>query len=184
MDILIALTACAVPGLIFAVLFYRADRYEREPIHFLVLVFLWGTVPSLMLSELLNPQIISLLAWVSRSTVTTLVALALEEILKALAIASIFFFARQEFDGMLDGLVYGGMVGLGFATAENSGDISNKTKQNLVNVFIPTTPNPTSGYLLFVKASDTKDIDISVEEGLKIIVSGGMIGPEKLNINE
>ncbi len=52
------------------------------------------------------------------------------------------------------------------------------------NIFVPTTPNPTSGYLLFVKASDTKNIDISVEEGLKIIVSGGMIGPEKLNINE
>ena len=52
------------------------------------------------------------------------------------------------------------------------------------NIFVPTTPNPTSGYLLFIKASDTKDIDISVEEGLKIIVSGGMIGPEKLNINE
>ena len=52
------------------------------------------------------------------------------------------------------------------------------------NIFVPTTPNPTSGYLLFVKVSDTKDIDISVEEGLKIIVSGGMIGPEKLNINE
>jgi RsiW-degrading membrane proteinase PrsW (M82 family) len=119
MDILIALTACSVPGLIFAVLFYRADRYEREPIHFLVLVFLWGTVPSLILSELLNPQIISLLAWISRSTVTTLVAPVLEESLKALAIASIFFFARQEFDGVLDGLVYGGMVGLGFATAEN-----------------------------------------------------------------
>ena len=52
------------------------------------------------------------------------------------------------------------------------------------NIFVPTTPNPTSGYLLFVKASDTKEINISVEEGLKIIVSGGMIGPEKLNINE
>ena len=52
------------------------------------------------------------------------------------------------------------------------------------NVFVPTTPNPTSGYLLFVKASDTQKLDISVEEGLTIIVSGGMIGPEKININE
>ena len=52
------------------------------------------------------------------------------------------------------------------------------------NVFVPTTPNPTSGYLLFVKVSDTKKLDISVEEGLKIIVSGGMIGPENFNINE
>ena len=52
------------------------------------------------------------------------------------------------------------------------------------NVFVPTTPNPTSGYLLFVKVSDTKKIDISVEEGLKIIVSGGMIAPKTFNINE
>jgi len=52
------------------------------------------------------------------------------------------------------------------------------------NIFVPTTPNPTSGFLLFVKASDTKKLDMSVEEGLTIIVSGGMIGPKKLNINE
>ena len=49
------------------------------------------------------------------------------------------------------------------------------------NVFVPTTPNPTSGYLLFVKASDTRSIDLTVEEGLKVIISGGMIGPEKIN---
>ena len=117
--IVASLLACAIPGALFALLFYRADRYEREPIHFLVLVFLWGTVPSVLLSELLNPQLINPLAWLSRDTVDTLVAPGVEELLKALAIAAIFVLARQEFDGVLDGMVYGAMVGLGFATAEN-----------------------------------------------------------------
>ena len=65
--------------------------------------------------------------------------------------------------------------------------VTGETKDNgelYYNVFVPTTPNPTSGYLLFVKSSDTKELDMSVEEGLKIIISGGMIGPEKFNINE
>ena len=47
------------------------------------------------------------------------------------------------------------------------------------NIFVPTTPNPTSGYLLFIKATDTKELDLTVEEGLKIIISGGMVAPEK-----
>jgi len=46
------------------------------------------------------------------------------------------------------------------------------------NIFVPTTPNPTSGYLLFINAKDTKELNLSVEEGLKIIISGGMVAPE------
>ena len=57
-------------------------------------------------------------------------------------------------------------------------------KELYYNVFVPTTPNPTSGYLLFIKASETKPIDLSVEDGLKVIISGGMIGPDNLNINK
>ena len=58
-----------------------------------------------------------------------------------------------------------------------------KSKEGIFyNVFVPTTPNPTSGYLLFVKSSDTRPIDLTVEEGLKIIISGGMIGPENIDI--
>jgi len=63
--------------------------------------------------------------------------------------------------------------------------VTGETKSNDIlfyNVFVPTTPNPTSGYLLFVKASDTKPINLTVEEGLKIIISGGMIGPENIDI--
>ena len=49
------------------------------------------------------------------------------------------------------------------------------------HLFVPTTPNPTSGYLLFVKQSDVIEINMTVEEGLKIIISGGMLAPDKID---
>ena len=54
-----------------------------------------------------------------------------------------------------------------------------KDEKLYYNIFVPTTPNPTSGFLLFVDADDTKELDLSVEEGLKIIISGGMVAPDK-----
>ncbi|MAZ68949.1 MAG: hypothetical protein CMG49_06270 [Candidatus Marinimicrobia bacterium] len=65
-----------------------------------------------------------------------------------------------------------------------TGETLDDKDEKYYNIFVPTTPNPTSGYLLFIKSTETKKLDVSVEEGLKIIVSGGMISPEKLNINE
>ena len=65
-----------------------------------------------------------------------------------------------------------------------TGESVDNKDEKYYNIFVPTTPNPTSGYLLFIKASDTKKLNLTVEEGLKIIVSGGMIAPDKLNINE
>ena len=60
--------------------------------------------------------------------------------------------------------------------------VTGETKKNdelYYNIFVPTTPNPTSGYLLFIKAKDTKKLDLTVEEGLTIIISGGMVAPDK-----
>ena len=54
-----------------------------------------------------------------------------------------------------------------------------KDKKLFYNIFVPTTPNPTSGFLLFIDANDTRKLDLTVEEGLKIIISGGMVAPEK-----
>ena len=50
------------------------------------------------------------------------------------------------------------------------------------NLFVPTTPNPTSGYLIFIKKTDAIQTDLSVDDGLSIIISGGMVSPETLNI--
>ena len=66
-----------------------------------------------------------------------------------------------------------GLWVVGFATKENSGEISKKTNEELVNIFIPTTPNPTSGFLLMVPKKDLIYLDMSFEEASRFIVSAG-----------
>ena len=66
-----------------------------------------------------------------------------------------------------------GLWVVGFATKDNSGEIAKKTNEVLVNVFIPTTPNPTSGFLLMVPKKDLIYLDMSFEEASRFIVSAG-----------
>ena len=62
---------------------------------------------------------------------------------------------------------------VGFATKENTGEISKKTNEELVNIFVPTTPNPTSGFLLMVPKKDLIYLDMNFEEASRFIVSAG-----------
>jgi len=71
-----------------------------------------------------------------------------------------------------------GSWAVGFATKDNSGEISDKTKRNLVNVFVPTTPNPTSGFLLMFPKEDVIYLDLTFEEASKFIVSAGTSNPD------
>ena len=71
-----------------------------------------------------------------------------------------------------------GSWAVGFATRENTGEISNKTQQKLINVFIPTTPNPTSGFLLMFPKEDVIYLDLTFEEASKFIVSAGTSNPD------
>ena len=71
-----------------------------------------------------------------------------------------------------------GSWAVGFATKENTSGIHEKTKQNLVNVFIPTTPNPTSGFLLMFPKEEVIYLDITFEQASKFIVSAGTSDPE------
>tara|TARA_B100002052_G_scaffold277775_1_gene283536 strand:- start:328 stop:951 length:624 start_codon:yes stop_codon:yes gene_type:complete len=66
-----------------------------------------------------------------------------------------------------------GSWAVGFATKDNKGEISEKTKSQLVNVFVPTTPNPTSGFLLMFPKNEIIYLDMSFEEASKFIVSAG-----------
>ena len=66
-----------------------------------------------------------------------------------------------------------GVWAVGFATKKNEGIISNKTKEELINVFLPTTPNPTSGFLLMVPKKDIIYLDVTFEQASKFIVSAG-----------
>ena len=71
-----------------------------------------------------------------------------------------------------------GSWAVGFATKENSGEISDKTKRKLINVFVPTTPNPTSGFLLMFPKEDVIYLDLTFEEASKFIVSAGTSNPD------
>ncbi len=66
-----------------------------------------------------------------------------------------------------------GVWAVGFATKENEGLIKNKLKEEVINVFVPTTPNPTSGFLLMVPKKDLIYLDITFEQASKFIVSAG-----------
>ncbi len=67
---------------------------------------------------------------------------------------------------------------VGFLTGTTHGEVQDITAAETANVFVPTTPNPTSGFLLFVPKSDLKYLDMTVEEGVKLVVSAGIITPE------
>ena len=66
-----------------------------------------------------------------------------------------------------------GLWAVGFATKENEGLIKNQVKEDIINVFVPTTPNPTSGFLLMVPKKDLIFLDVSFEQASKFIVSAG-----------
>ena len=70
-----------------------------------------------------------------------------------------------------------GTWAVGFATKENFGEMSNKTKKNLINVFVPTTPNPTSGFLLMFPKDEVIYLDLTFEEASKFIISAGTSNP-------
>lgn len=72
-----------------------------------------------------------------------------------------------------------GLYQVGFLTGEGVGEVQTKTSEEVINVFIPTTPNPTSGMLILVPESDVTYLEMTVEEGLKFIISGGTVVPAK-----
>lgn len=120
----VSLAAAIIPTIVYVLVLYWVDRYEREPLWLTSVAFLWGAVPAVVVSIIgeyaLGWQ------WVDApdSITTTIVegaiiAPVVEELAKAVALILIFIFMRHEFDGVLDGVVYGALVGFGFAMTEN-----------------------------------------------------------------
>ncbi|CAI8268570.1 MAG: Uncharacterised protein [Opitutia bacterium UBA7350] len=67
---------------------------------------------------------------------------------------------------------------LGFLTSKASGETQSVTGEEIVNIFVPTTPNPTSGFLLMLPEEDITRLDMSIAEGIKLIISGGAVVPK------
>jgi RsiW-degrading membrane proteinase PrsW (M82 family) len=128
MDIILGLTlsflATAIPALAYITIIWWLDRYEREPLWLLTVTFLWGAVPAIILAliaqlildypfELMGPGVVSSVGMYGITPPLT------EETVKALAVLGIFLFYRREFDNVLDGIVYGALVGFGFSVTED-----------------------------------------------------------------
>ena len=77
-----------------------------------------------------------------------------------------------------------GMLAIGFVTGEARGEVQKNTSDDVLNVFVPTMPNPTSGFLVFAPPEELTEIDMSIEDGVKYVVSGGIVTTERLKITE
>ncbi len=113
-------------SLLFATVLYWLDRYEKEPLLLLGGVFLWGAVVAAGSAFLINTVLGVSIAIFSGSPFTTdlatgsIVAPIVEETLKGLAVLAVFFVFHNEFDSILDGIIYAGVAALGFAATENT----------------------------------------------------------------
>ena len=70
-----------------------------------------------------------------------------------------------------------GSWAVGFITGQTEGEVQDLTSETVMNVFVPATPNPTTGFLLFIPERDVHHLDMSVEEGIKLVISGGIVTP-------
>jgi RsiW-degrading membrane proteinase PrsW (M82 family) len=121
--ILVSVLMAIVPLLVIVPTYLWLDRYEAEPVRYQVFAFLWGAVVAVVGAFLLNTFGLKLLVearWTNPlETGAVYLAPITEETLKGLGILAIYLFRRREFDGIIDGIVYAGLIGAGFAFSEN-----------------------------------------------------------------
>jgi RsiW-degrading membrane proteinase PrsW (M82 family) len=123
--LLIGLVSATVPVPLYLVLVLWIDRYEAEPGWMLVTAFFWGALVAVFFAFLLNTasdvavQLMTNSAKAGRTFGAVISAPIVEESAKALILFIFFFFKKDEFDGVIDGIVYAAMAGLGFAMTEN-----------------------------------------------------------------
>jgi RsiW-degrading membrane proteinase PrsW (M82 family) len=124
LGVLLSVLVGGITTALYAWLVWWLDHYEKEPWYLLALAFLWGAVPAVVISLLIEVVLdipISVLGQGLAYDVasSSLLAPVIEEIAKGLFVFGIVLFVRREMDSVLDGIVYGAMVGLGFAFTEN-----------------------------------------------------------------
>jgi RsiW-degrading membrane proteinase PrsW (M82 family) len=126
MPLLVSLFFGFVPMFFFAALVYWLDRYEKEPKILLGATFFWGVVIAAGGAFIINTAFgIGIYAFTGSEVAaefgtTSIIAPIVEEFLKGLAVAIVFFMFYKEFDSILDGIIYGGIAALGFAATENT----------------------------------------------------------------
>ena len=142
----------------------------------LIIVFLFTTVVGILATGLFGRTLIRL--WeniLNRMPVVRSVYSAIKQILETVMATQSDAF-RQA---VLVEYPRKDIWAIGFVTGSTKGEVSENVNKKMVNVFMPTTPNPTSGFLLFFPEKDLIFLEMSVEDALKLVVSGGMVVPKR-----
>ena len=157
--------------------YYRPSTYLPFPIPGLglIIVFIFTTLVGILATGLFGRTLIRL--WeniLSRMPVVRSVYSAIKQILETVMATQSDAF-RQA---VLVEYPRKDIWAIGFVTGSTKGEVGENVNKKMVNVFMPTTPNPTSGFLLFFPEKDLIFLKMSVEDALKLVVSGGMVIPK------
>ena len=157
--------------------YYRPSNYLPFPIPGLglIIVFIFTTFVGILATGLFGRTLIRL--WeniLSRMPVVRSVYSAIKQILETVMATQSDAF-RQA---VLVEYPRKDIWAIGFVTGSTKGEVGDNVNKKMVNVFMPTTPNPTSGFLLFFPEKDLIFLKMSVEDALKLVVSGGMVIPK------
>lgn len=122
-SLLVSVLAAVIPTVVYVLILWWFDRYEKEPRRLLLVAFVWGAVPAIIASLFAERALGEPLARLSEGTFelmsSSVLAPVVEEVAKGLAIFLLFLLYRHEFDNVLDGIIYGATIGFGFAMTEN-----------------------------------------------------------------
>lgn len=143
-----------------------------------------------LISLLIVFILITILGWFSRLVIGKYVVSRVESIVRGLPIVRNLYlsvkqivdtFSQQEKavfqEVVLVEFPRPGVYALGFLTSKGKGEVQFRTRAELHNVFMPTTPNPTSGFLLMVPQEQITHLNMSISDGMKLIISGGAVVP-------
>lgn len=143
-----------------------------------------------VLSLLVVVVLITLLGWFSRYLLGKLLVQGFERLLQAVpfvrsvynTVKQIVHTFSQQRKAVFQEVVLiefprKGVWAIGFLTSRAGGEVQARTHADVLNVFVPTTPNPTSGYLCMIPSAEVVSLDMTVAEGMKLIVSGGAVVP-------
>jgi len=122
--LLVSLVLVVVPTIFYVYLIWWCDRYEREPGWLLFTAFVWGAVPAVLLSLVVElvfqgPVNLGIQGLANSLWQVAVISPVVEEVIKGIALLGLFYFFRSEFNGVLDGIVYGALIGVGFGMTEN-----------------------------------------------------------------
>jgi len=175
---------------VVAAIVHWADRFlELVPQRFLPETYLGFRIPGL--GVILTLLFIQVVGFLSANLLGHSVVRTYERVLDRIPVVRTLYQAVKQFlEQLIDArsdrfhrvvlVEYPrkGIYSIGFVTGVSRGEVQNRTPEKVLNVFVPTTPNPTSGYYLLVPEGDAVPLQISVEQAFKLIMSAGMVGWE------